>query len=419
MRFVHVADVHLDTPFASRSQTLRRRLREAAREAFRRAVTIAIQERAHAFLIAGDLLDGDRLSFGTERFLLEQMASLDDAGIQVVYATGNHDPAERAVRRRALPWPPNVTIADGPQVVRVPIEGRDQTLHGYVTAAGHATARVSDDLSLAFPTPGGPLPEVAILHTQVKDAPSSQEHEPYAPSQLANLVASGYDYWALGHVHLHQCLWEEPAIYYPGSLQGRNPSETGPRGCLLVDLPAGSSARVAFRQVAPVRWEELPVSDLGEARHLGALVRTVRTVWDTRRALDPAPGWEWIIRVNLSGATPLWKELSQPEDRQVLEEELTATLGALAVEVRVGPVYPSEPLEAHRRRPDVLAEALRLLDRVREGDPAALSLEPDELAGFDPNADASPAAYLRKLMAESEGELLAHLLVTPESESES
>jgi DNA repair exonuclease SbcCD nuclease subunit len=60
MRFLHIADVHLDTPFAGRSDDVRRRLREASREALRRALSCAIAERVHAVLMAGDLFDGER-----------------------------------------------------------------------------------------------------------------------------------------------------------------------------------------------------------------------------------------------------------------------------------------------------------------------------------------------------------------------
>ncbi|MGD8873441.1 MAG: DNA repair exonuclease, partial [Gemmatimonadota bacterium] len=105
MRFLHVADVHLDTSFAGRSESVRRRLREASREAFRRAVDLAIREEVHAFLIAGDLFDGERLSFTTERFLLDQASRLADHGITVVYATGNHDPGAPGAGPRSLAWP--------------------------------------------------------------------------------------------------------------------------------------------------------------------------------------------------------------------------------------------------------------------------------------------------------------------------
>jgi DNA repair exonuclease SbcCD nuclease subunit len=53
MRFLHVADVHLDTSFSGRSEAVRRRLREASRDAFRRAVDLAIREDVHASVSPG------------------------------------------------------------------------------------------------------------------------------------------------------------------------------------------------------------------------------------------------------------------------------------------------------------------------------------------------------------------------------
>ena len=92
MRFIHAADVHLDSPCSSRSETVRQKLRDASRLAFRRLVDLALAERVDVVLIAGDLFDDERLSFQTERFLLEQLHRLDSEEIPVVYATGNHDP---------------------------------------------------------------------------------------------------------------------------------------------------------------------------------------------------------------------------------------------------------------------------------------------------------------------------------------
>ena len=102
MRFLHIADVHLETSFTGRSEEVRARLREASRQAFRNAVDLAIREDVHALLIAGDLFDGDRLSFQTERFLLEQVGRLNDQGISVVCATGNHDPGSPDTGPRSL-----------------------------------------------------------------------------------------------------------------------------------------------------------------------------------------------------------------------------------------------------------------------------------------------------------------------------
>ncbi len=88
-RFLHMADVHLDTPFAGR-EALRGILRRTLRETFEAAVNLAVEERVHAVLIAGDLFDSENLSFAVIRMPGSDRAAAE-AGIAVVYATGNHD----------------------------------------------------------------------------------------------------------------------------------------------------------------------------------------------------------------------------------------------------------------------------------------------------------------------------------------
>ncbi|MDD4146623.1 MAG: metallophosphoesterase, partial [Clostridia bacterium] len=73
IRFLHLADVHLDTVFQNRDRQRRALLREAVREAFRAGVDLALSSGCHAFLIGGDLFDNQTLSFTTEKFLLTEM----------------------------------------------------------------------------------------------------------------------------------------------------------------------------------------------------------------------------------------------------------------------------------------------------------------------------------------------------------
>src|SRR5262245_3261325 len=244
MRFLHLADVHLDTPFAGRSPAVRSRLRVASREALSGAVDCALNEQVDVVLIAGALFDGERLSFDSELYLLDQLRRLEEAGIPVVYASGNHDPGSRG--GRSLSWPENVALVGDARPRRIAILRHGETV-GFVTAAGHAGPRETADLSRTFPKPAGELPEVAVLHTQVGGAREGEEHHPYAPSQLTALQSSGFHYWALGHIHLRQCLSDVPAVHYPGNLQGRTARERGPKGGLLVDLSAPDAPKVDFR----------------------------------------------------------------------------------------------------------------------------------------------------------------------------
>ena len=410
MRFIHIADVHLDTAFGSRSEAVRGRLRQASRDALARCVDLAAAAKVDAVLIAGDLFDGSRLSFATERFLLEQLGRLAGAGIQVVYATGNHDPGSR-LRGGALDWPGTVTVVDGEDPVTVTIRGPGGDTAGYVTAAGHATARVTHDLSpLLRPIPDTPLPQVALLHTQVMAASDADGHHPYAPSNLERLRAAGFHYWALGHVHQRQELSADPHVHYCGNLQGRNPGETGPKGGLLVDLRDPAHPAVEFREFSRVRWERLAVGGLGEARTLEALMRAVVTAWEHARSEDPGEeDTEWMVAVELAGPSPLWRELREPEELETIAADLAERLGLLGCEVRAAKVRPPARVEDHAGRHDALGAALRLCREVREAG-ERLGLSETDLAGFDPERDGSMDTYLQRLLEGAPEEILTRML---------
>ncbi len=412
MRFIHIADVHLDTAFAGRSDDVRDRLRQASRDALARCVDLAVAAKVDAVLIAGDLFDDSRLSFATERFLLEQLGVLAEAGIQVVYATGNHDPGG-GPRAGALDLPGNVTLVPGEEPVTVTIRGSGGDTAGYVTAVGHATARVTADLSRRLrPVPGTPLPQVALLHTQVRSARGAEVHHPYASSNLGRLRAAGFHYWALGHVHRCQELSADPPVHYSGNLQGRGPGETGPKGGLLVDLGDPAHPVVEFREFSRVRWERLAVVGLGDARTLEALGRTVGVAWESAHSEDQAANdSRWMVAVELAGPSPLWRELREPEELETIADELTERLDILGCEVRAAGVYPAARVEDHAGRQDALGAALRLCREVREGG-ERLGLSETELAGFDPERDASIDAYLRRLLEGAPEEVLTRMLTT-------
>lgn len=416
MRFIHIADVHLDTAFAGRSEDIRRRLRRASREALERALETALSEKVDAVLIAGDLFDGERLSFETERFVLEQFGHLSDAGVRVVYATGNHDPGRRRMRAGKLEWPSTVTLIPDGRPRSVPIVGEGGYPVGIVTGAGHASSRETADLARELRPTDADLPQVAILHTQVLTARGLDVHQPYAPSDVEHLRSSGFDYWALGHVHLRQEVSAEPPIHYPGNLQGRNPRETGPKGGLLVDLRDPANPDIEFREFAGVRWEKLRVSDLGGAETLEHLIRAVAGTWDEARRTDPGEvDTEWMVAVDLEGPSPLWRELRQPEELAQVARELALQLGAMEVEVRVARIHPRANVADHSDRQDVLGATIRLARSVALSH-ETLDIPADALAGFKPERGLSLEEYVRDLVEGAPEEILAQMLVPMEED---
>lgn len=410
MRFVHIADVHLDTPFSSRSPVVRDRLREATRGAFRAAVDLALKHEVHALLIAGDLFDGDRISFQTERFLVSQLARLTSTGIQVVYATGNHDPGTPGSRSLEIAWPEGVTVVAGAEPRRVRVEDRSGAAVGHVTAAGHETARESRDLAAGFPVPDGTVPEVGLLHTQVVGSVDEDAHHPYAPSALDRLTGAGYHYWALGHVHHRQVLSRRPAVHYPGNPQGRTPREDGPRGGLLVDLSDPDHPSATFHVLGPVRWARLRVSELGECRNLDDVVEVVARAWEDSPGARAAGTTETLLQLTLTGGSPLWRMFAERDELEALAQAVAGRLGLLWVDILPPRTHPVVEVSEHVDRPDVLGETLRLVDRILRRQEEVPELTDHELASPALRQVADRDAYVRSLLEGAQEDLLSRML---------
>ncbi len=403
MRFVHTADIHLDTPYRRHDGALRRRLQHAGREAFVELVDLVLQERADALLIAGDLFDNEWLTIATERVLTRELARLTEAGVTVVYATGNHDPGRTNYRAAHIDWPStNFHLQSSRSPRRTPI-GRDGDRVGWVVAAGHQTAHESINLAGTFPPAPGPQPAVALLHADVGGAQGAADDEAgnvYAPAALSDLDPS-YAYWALGHIHKRQRLREDSPAWYPGNLQGRDFGESGAKGALVVDLDPPAAPHVRFHPLAPVRWEELPSPDLRSADSITILQGQIRADFERLRESDAnvLPDQEWILRVNLAGPCPLVDVLRRADERNELAEDLCAALGVLDIEVRDAGLYPPIDPARYVGQQHVLGEALELVNLARVDNSILARLGPEELALADEHPDGPERlAYLRELL---------------------
>ena len=230
MKFVHAADIHLDSPLRGLERyegAPIEAVRSATRDALANLVQTAIDESVDLVLIAGDLYDGDWKDYNTGLFLVAQLRRLHEAGIRVLLISGNHDAASRITR--ALRLPESVTVFATSRPETVVLGDLEVAVHGQ----GYASQAVTCDLSVDYPEPVPGCFNIGLLHTS---ADGREGHEPYAPCTVPSLVARGYDYWALGHVHRREVLHRDPWIVFPGNLQGRHVRETGAKGATLVTV---------------------------------------------------------------------------------------------------------------------------------------------------------------------------------------
>lgn len=305
-RFVHTADLHLDSPLTSlalRDASLAERIDGATRTALRRTIDLCIEERVDALLVAGDLYDGSQKSMHTAAVLTAQLRRLDDAGIPVFLIRGNHD-AESSVTRELM-LPDNVHAFDGRGGVRELADGA-VAIHGVSFRDRHAPESLVPKLRPPRPD----AINIGLLHTSLTGGGAGTRHAAYAPCTLGELVDHGYDYWALGHVHKREVHSTWPAVVMPGNPQGRDIGEDGERSVSLVSIDA-DGARIETREVASARFERVPVT-LAPDTSWSALPDAVE------RALVAARGAcrteSLITRVELTGASSLRWRLSRDAD---------------------------------------------------------------------------------------------------------
>jgi DNA repair exonuclease SbcCD nuclease subunit len=410
-RFLHLADLHLDTNFGGRPET-RERLRSATHAAFERAVDYAIAHRLDAVLAAGDLYDDPILSLKTELWLVDQVKRLASAGIWFLACCGNHDPGAPHLRAANLGIEAAAPEAEGwrrrvhlfrqpaPQAVRV--NDREGNTVGIVVGSGHATAAEAGNLAAAFPNVDEPLPVVGLLHSHVASARASEDHDRYAPSTPADYERLAYSYWALGHIHRRQCAVAGLPVFYAGNLQGRNPRESGAKGGYVVEAHTRAAAEPTFVPFAPVRWERLGIDTLPESNALAVLVEDLARRIDATR--ESAPG-ELAVRVELSGPSPLARALRDADERRQIEDALMVRTGALEVQLRADGVSQPFDSAALRESPTVVSKALELIEAAG-ADPELLdSLAPSELAtALAPGAEWR--AYLGALLDGLSDELI-------------
>jgi DNA repair exonuclease SbcCD nuclease subunit len=412
MRFIHASDLHIDSPLRGLDRyngAPVERLRTATRSTFERLIDKALSEGVDFVLIAGDIYDCDWQDFHTGLFFRGQMVRLERAGIRVFIVQGNHD--AQGVISKQLVLPPNVTVFSSRSAQTIRIDELSVAIHG----RSFPERAVDEDLVPSYPAPVPGFFNIGMLHTSLTGRAG---HDTYAPTDLPTLVAKGYDYWALGHVHAREVLNEQPRIVFSGSLQGRHAKETGAKGCELVTVEGG---RIEAEPVVldVVRWSQVVVPLDGVDR-LEALNETFR------QALEPvltgATDRLHAVRVTLSGSTELYRlEADQPGTLAAAMYAAAQDIGEPEVwieQVRLDLSHPQDRAVVAQRQ-DAVGELIRLVDVILNDETELMrraQAELSDLLGSLPQEVAAgdvpkltDLAELKSLLIDAEATVLARL----------
>ncbi|MFA5952629.1 MAG: DNA repair exonuclease [Hyphomicrobium sp.] len=341
-RFVHAADIHLDSPLRSlalRDPNLADLVGNATRRAFVRVVDLCLDEQVDALLLAGDLYDGDQTSMKTARFLAEQLRRLHEAGIRVFVIRGNHDALSRITKELTLP--DSVKLFGGrAEAIAIERDSREfpVAVHGLSFAQPHAPESL---IGKYRPLVEGAV-NIGLMHTSLAGAAG---HDLYAPCSLADLQGTGFRYWALGHVHKRSVVEGGCAIVMPGMPQGRDINEAGAKSVTLVTIGDDRSIRIEERVTSIAQFERVAVDATGLDDWRDLVTALARAL---EHARSDVASEHLVARLQVTGATPLaWRVRRDLDLLKTEADDRASAIGSCWV----------EKLEVDCRAPGVVASS--------------------------------------------------------------
>jgi DNA repair protein SbcD/Mre11 len=367
VRFVHTADLHLDTPFRGLTgwnPQLSKKLKDATFRSFRMITDLCLERKVDFLIISGDIFDSINKSLAAQLKFFSELKRLSDHGISAYFVCGNHDPFDSWLG--ILNLPEKVYRFD-PDKCEYMTFRRGEKAIADIHGISFREAAVRQNLAMNFSLPAKPSPiSIGVLHGTVG---LSGPHEKYAPFSIEDIADKGFDYWALGHIHKSQIIRNSnPTVVYPGNPQGRDFGETGIKGCYLVNIRTDHEPELEFIPTQLIRFENAEI-DLTGAERIEQLEEKIR------EAMENIAGFKTktnlILRICLKGRTSLHDQLCKPDEIQKLLEHFND--GQLTQDYFVwidsmqSDTRPDFDLENIRNGAGFPAEILRVFD-LYEGD---------------------------------------------------
>ncbi|MDK2865829.1 MAG: hypothetical protein PWP38_144 [Clostridiales bacterium] len=358
LRLLHLSDLHINAGFANKSAYIREQLKLSLNKSFERAVTYAVNHKVDGVMIVGDFFDQPQVDYALERFIRQQLTKLLDHGIHLFYVNGNHDPSDTMSVLTSFKANQYFHIFDSDSFKRETVTFESGDIGEFIASA-HAYKGEQRDLVKRYPVKSNAYYWVGMAHASVVNAQSTGEKTAYMGTTLPQIESLGYDYFALGHIHIRQQLSERVA--YAGNLQGLNYKEIGGKGGLLVTL-SENSAVVEPVDFNEIQWEAIDFEVTERAENLYALETALADNIAEHISDLGYPPERLIVRVHLYGRSKCYHLLRDAETINDLEIAISQRLKLLNVDLKDIGLANDYDLKALAREQTVLALALEIMD---------------------------------------------------------
>lgn len=232
VKFIHCADLHLDSPFRARQNMPRNILEDLMQSTYNsvtRMIDFAIKKEVDFILIVGDVFDNQNRTLKSEVFLKNQFKRLEEKGIFVFMSHGNHDPLSSGF---STSWPQNVNVfLDEVETFELTSSNKEQVyIHGF---SYYMDDTYENKLDYFPKSSKNQDIHIGMLHGTYSK--SNYAEKRYTEFTLESLNEKLYNYWALGHIHKRHEVSDLPPVVYPGNMQGRHKNESGEKGFIYVE----------------------------------------------------------------------------------------------------------------------------------------------------------------------------------------
>lgn len=258
IKIIHCADAHIDSPFVLNDPRNAEFRRMELRRSFTTLVMRAKNYGARLFLIAGDLFDEEYISKDTANFLIKEMASYPDCHFFI--APGETDPYNAKSPYKLMKWSDNVHIFKSPELAKIEIPELGVDVYGYAF-----TGEPIDTNPFVNKKPQNQSRiNILVGHGELlssQDAARNSNKIRVCPITLAQIERSGFDYIALGHLHIGTPGVQKTGntfFSYPGCLTGRNFDEPGYKGAMYGEITKGK-CELKGAKCSSIRFETLQV----------------------------------------------------------------------------------------------------------------------------------------------------------------
>tara|TARA_B100000959_G_scaffold67553_1_gene71618 strand:+ start:14577 stop:15818 length:1242 start_codon:yes stop_codon:yes gene_type:complete len=249
MLVIHTADIHIGVENYSRPDPESRtssRLQDFL-TSFDELVDYAIDEKADLVLVCGDAYKSRNPTQTHQREFVKRISKLAQKGIQVFLLAGNHDspnvpgPAttldifstleiENVHVASELKTEVIKTANGNIQIISLPWvrKGDFMSLSEYNQLSNEnlnkaIEKKLIEDLNTEIGNLDSSMPSILASHVSVDLAKTSSEKSMTLGKDYIlptkSLASNKLDYVALGHVHKHQVLNDDPLVVYSGSLE--------------------------------------------------------------------------------------------------------------------------------------------------------------------------------------------------------